>query len=138
VFRAYANGQRRAESSADVDPQEKTIMKRIIVAFAGVLAVVASPIVAGAHNAGHVFLPDGTCLLIGSFRSAPLVGQDRTQLDLIPETTNPPFDEFGVSFVGANGQTPIFPGTNCSVGAPAGASLQDANGVPTFADISYK
>jgi hypothetical protein len=120
------------------DSQGETIMKRVIVVFAGVLAGMAMPMVASAHNAGHIFLPDGTCLLIGSFHDAPLVGQDRTQLDLAPETPNPPFDEIGVSFVGHNGQTPIFPGPSCSVGAPEGASLQDANGIPTFAEMSFK
>ena len=57
-------------------------MKRVIVVFAGLLAVMALPLVATAHNAGHIFLPNGTCLLIGSAHNAPLVGQDRTQLDL--------------------------------------------------------
>lgn len=113
-------------------------MKRVIVVFAGLLAVMAVPMVATAHNAGHIFLPDGSCVLIGSFHEAPLVGQDRTQLDLAPETPNPPFDEIGVSFVGHNGQTPIFPGGSCKLGAPGANSLQDASGIPTFAAISYQ
>ena len=113
-------------------------MKRVIVVFAGLLAVMALPMRATAHNAGHIFLPDGSCLLIGSGHDAPLVGQDRTRLDLVPETPDPPFDEIGVSFVGHNGGTPIFPSHFCGLGAPAGASLQDASGVPTFAEISYK
>jgi hypothetical protein len=50
-------------------------MKRVIVVFAGLLAVMALPMVATAHNAGHIFLPDGTCLVIGSGHDAPLVGQ---------------------------------------------------------------
>jgi hypothetical protein len=65
---------------------------------------------ADAHNAGHFFLPSGACHEIGSFRDAPIVGADRHQLDLVPETPNPPFDEYGVSFVGYEGNTPIFPG----------------------------
>lgn len=113
-------------------------MKRVIVVFAGLFAVMALPMVATAHNAGHIFLPDGTCVVIGSGHDAPLVGQDRTQLDLVPATPNPPFDEIGVSFVGHNGQTPIFPGESCQLGAPGGDSLQDASGIPTFAEISYK
>ena len=113
-------------------------MKRVIVVFAGLLAVMALPMVATAHNAGHIFLPDGRCQLLGSSHDAPLVGQDRTQLDLVPETRNPPFDEIGVSFVGHNGQTPIFPSENCTLGAPAGASLHDAIGIPAFAEISYQ
>lgn len=113
-------------------------MKRILVVFGGIVAVMAVPMLATAHNAGHIFLPDGTCQLLGSFHEAPLVGKDRTQLDLVPETPNPPFDEIGVSFVGYHGRTPIFPGASCSPGGPAGDSLQDADGIPTFADISYK
>lgn len=82
----------------------------------GLLAVAASIgslLVAGtaqAHNAGHFFLPDGTCHAIGSFNDAPLVGADRTQLDLIPETPTTPFDEYGASFAAFQGNTPIFPG----------------------------
>lgn len=118
-------------------------MKRVIVVFAAVVAVMALPMVASAHNAGHIFLPDGTCLLIGSFQEAPLVGQDRTQLDLVPQTTNPPFDEFGVSFVGynslvGNAGTPIYPGTNCALGAPGADTVQDAIGVTVSVEISYE
>ena len=113
-------------------------MKRVIAVFLGVVAVMALPMVATAHNAGHIFLPDGTCQLLGSFRSAPLVGQDRTQLDLAPETPNPPFDEIGVSFVGHNGGTPILPGGFCGRGASQGDSLQDASGIPTYAQVSYQ
>jgi len=113
-------------------------MKRVFGVFACVVAVMALPLVASAHNAGHIFLPDGSCQLLGSFQEAPLVGQDRTQLDLAPATPNPPFDEIGVSFVGHNGGTPIFPSGNCSLGAPAADSLQDASGIPTSAEISYQ
>ena len=93
--------------------------------------------VATAHNAGHIFLPDGRCQLLGSSHDAPLVGQDRTQLDpfLRPAT---PHSTRSVSFVGHNGRTPIFPSENCTLGAPAGASLHDAIGIPAFAEISYQ
>jgi hypothetical protein len=74
------------------------------------VTAIALPGTAVAHNAGHVFLPDGTCQEVGSFRTAPLVGQDRTPLDLVPQTPNPPRDEYGVSFVGFHGNTPIRPG----------------------------
>ena len=60
-----------------LDPKEETIMKRVIVVFIGVLAVMALPMVVSAHNAGHIFLPDGTCVLLGSFQEAPLVGAGR-------------------------------------------------------------
>ena len=112
-------------------------MKRALIAFIGVLAVVGIPAVVRAHNAGHIFLPDGTCLEIGSFREAPIVGQDRTQLDLVPETPNPPFDEYGVSFVGHGGNTPISPG-RCPVSAPVVTAVQDSSGVPDFASISFQ
>lgn len=113
-------------------------MKRVIAVFVALVGVMALPMVATAHNAGHIFLPDGSCQLLGSFRDAPLVGQDRTPLDLVPQTPNPPFDEYGVSFVGHGGGTPIFPGGNCNLGAPAAESLLDASGIPTFAEISFE
>lgn len=65
---------------------------------------------ASAHNAGHQFLPSGACQELGSFRDAPTVGADGHTLELVPETPTVPFDEYGVSFVGFNGSTPIFPG----------------------------
>lgn len=87
------------------------ITTRRLGALGAVLAVMLlAPMPAAAHNAGHIFLPSGECLNIGSFREAPLVGSDREQLDLVPQTPNPPFDEYGVSFVGFHGNTPIFPG----------------------------
>ena len=59
---------------------------------------------AAAHNAGHIFLPSGACLEIGSFKESP------GDLDLIPETPDPPFDEYGASFAGTQGRTPIIAG----------------------------
>ena len=78
-------------------------MKRAAIVVVGATAMIVMPIAAMAHNAGHVFLPDGRCQEIGSFREAPLVGQDRTQLDLIPG----PQDQYGVSFVGSSHLTPV-------------------------------
>jgi len=80
--------------------------KRLLAAAAALLAVLAFPGGAFAHNAGHIFLPDGSCREVGSFREAPLVGQDRTQLDFVPGGG----DQYGVSFVGTSGGTPILPG----------------------------
>lgn len=85
-------------------------MKPPLVLLGTIVAVLAIPVVAAAHNAGHIFLPDGTCLELGSFKDAPLVGQDRTRLDLAPETPYPPYDEIGVSFVGHWQRTDILPG----------------------------
>jgi hypothetical protein len=86
------------------------VLRRLapLAALAG--AAFAFVLPAQAHNAGHFFLPNGTCQQVGSFTDAPLVGADRTQLDLIPSTPNPPFDEYGASFASAQGSTPIFPG----------------------------
>jgi type IV secretory pathway protease TraF len=67
----------------------------------------ALPAATMAHNAGHFFLPDGSCHAIGSFRTAPLVGPDKVVLDLIPAT---PQDEIGTSFAAFQGSTPILPG----------------------------
>lgn len=75
----------------------------ISVGVAGLVLVLP----AGAHNAGHFILPDGTCHQVGSFIAAPLVGQDKTPLDLIPTT---PQDEYGTSFAAFQGNTPILPG----------------------------
>ena len=36
------------------------------------VSVFALPALAAAHNLGHVFLPDGACLEVGSAREAPL------------------------------------------------------------------
>jgi hypothetical protein len=76
---------------------------------AALVGLTFTPAVAIAHNLGHLFLPDGRCLEIGSGREAPLVGPDKEQLDLIPGTPLPR-DEYGVSFVGAARDNLIFPG----------------------------
>lgn len=65
---------------------------------------------AQAHNAGHFFLPDGSCHEVGSFKDAPLVGPDRTELDLIPATPTDPYDEYGASFAAFQGQNALLPG----------------------------
>ena len=82
------------------------------VAAAAAFGALVLPVGAGAHNAGHFVLPDGTCHEVGSFRDAPMVGPQgsKTQLDLIPETPNPPLDEYGASFAAFQGTTPIMPG----------------------------
>jgi hypothetical protein len=84
-------------------------MKHRYFVFAALVGLMFTPLPAIAHNLGHLFLPDGTCLEIASGREAPLVGRDKEQLDLIPETPLPR-DEYGVSFVGAARDNLIFPG----------------------------
>lgn len=76
------------------------------------LAPLAAALPASAHNAGHFVLPGGQCLNVGSFKDAPLIGPEgsKVELDLIPETPNPPYDEYGASFAAFQGATPILPG----------------------------
>jgi len=112
-------------------------MKRSFVILAAAVAAIAMPIVAAAHNAGHLTLPDGSCQEVGSFREAPRVGADRTQLDLVPQTPNPPRDEYGVSFVGFWGNTGIRAGA-CPAAAPVSSSTAGTSGIPEFAVISYQ
>jgi hypothetical protein len=111
-------------------------MKRSFVIVAGILSVLALPFAAAAHNAGHLFLPDGSCQQVGSFKEAPFVGPDKIQLDLVPQTPLPR-DEYGVSFVGFGRGTPILPG-GCPAVIPAGGVAQDPDGIPDFAAISYQ
>ena len=109
-------------------------MKRTFIVFAGALAIVALPIIATAHNAGHIFLPDGSCQNLASGRHGPLVGQDKTPLDLMPETSR---DEFGVSFVGASGRgnSPVLPGF-----CPAAATVSPASSFNALegTEVSYQ
>jgi hypothetical protein len=72
-----------------------------VLASAASAAVALAAAPALAHNAGHIFLPSGKCLEIGSFKESP------GDLDLIPETPDPPFDEYGASFAATRGSTPI-------------------------------
>lgn len=81
--------------------------RRVAIAVAAVTLALTAALPAAAHNAGHLTLPDGTCHEVGSFRHGPLVGADRTRLDLIPAT---PMDEYGASFAAFQGNNPILPG----------------------------
>jgi hypothetical protein len=115
------------------------MLRKVWITF--LVTVFAVPAAANAHNVGHIFLPDGTCQEVGSVKEAPLVGKDRTQLDLVPETANPPRDEYGTSFVGFWGRTPIFPG-RCPVvtGASSTSALIGAspNSGPATAPASSR
>ena len=70
-------------------------MNRSILVAVGAIAAITVPAgLAGAHNAAHFFLPDGTCHGVGSNKDAPIVGAGNPnqspgfnlegQLDLIP------------------------------------------------------
>jgi hypothetical protein len=84
-----------------------TLRRSAAILAVALIAALAGALPAGAHNAGHVFLPDGTCHEVGSFLPAPLVGSEKVALDLIPAT---PQDEYGASFAAFQGDTPLLPG----------------------------
>ncbi|MEK2477118.1 hypothetical protein [Streptomyces noursei] len=80
------------------------------------LTALAAPS-ASAHNAGQVTTPDGQCVTVGSVKEAPVVGQGApqttsgNQLDLYSNPVNgsDTSDQFGTSYVAAQGGTPIQP-----------------------------
>lgn len=88
-------------------------MRKLALLAAVTVAAVGAPS-ALAHNAGHIILPNGTCLEVGSNKEAPDVGEpapgDLTtgQLDLIPGSG----DQYGARFAATRGNTPVLPG-NC-------------------------
>lgn len=94
------------------------MFKRKLFVMALILAVLSSLLIAGiasAHNAGHIILPDGTCLNVGSLKPAPFVSEsnphvntttDPGRLDLIPGRG----DQYGARFAAERGNTPILPG----------------------------
>ena len=89
--------------------------KRLSIAAAvgglAALSLMAGP--AGAHNAAHFYLPDGTCHEVGSNLSAPFVGAGNPnqnsagQLDMIPG----PGDQYGARWAAENSPR-LLPG-NC-------------------------
>ena len=94
------------------------MIKRKLFIIALVLAIASSLLIVGiaaAHNAGHIFLPDGTCLSVGSFKESPDVSDsnpnlnattDPGRLDLIPG----PGDQYGARYAADQGKTSILPG----------------------------
>jgi hypothetical protein len=80
-------------------------MRRVVVLLIAAAAFLVFGVASGtAHNAGHFVLPSGECHEIGSFKESP------HGLDLIPESPNPPFDEYGATYAAFQGNTPILPG----------------------------
>ena len=88
----------------------------VLVIGLSALALGASP--AGAHNAAHFYLPDGTCHEVGSNKDAPIVGAGNPnqspgsnnqpgQLDLIPGNG----DQYGARWAAENSPR-LLPG-NC-------------------------
>ncbi|HYZ89608.1 MAG TPA: hypothetical protein VE620_09960 [Myxococcales bacterium] len=88
-------------------------MRKLALLFAALAAAFAAAPASG-HNAGHIILPDGTCLDVGSNKEAPVVAAPAPgnlatgQLDLIPGSG----DQYGARFAATRGNTPILPG-NC-------------------------
>ncbi len=93
--------------------------KRLSIAAAisglAALSLAAGP--AGAHNAAHIIFPDGTCLEVGSFKDAPIVGagnpnqspgsdNEPGQLDLIPGNG----DQYGARYAADQGNSRLLPG----------------------------
>ena len=81
----------------------------IAVACAAILASTA-----GAHNAGHVILHDGTCIDVGSGNPGPFVSPnnphintttDPGRLDLEPGNG----DQYGARFAADQGQSAVLP-----------------------------
>ena len=68
-------------------------MKRATPAAAGAVIARAMPAGdAGAHNAAHLILPDGTCHEVGSNKDAPIVGAGNPN-------QIPPLDNFPVNSI---------------------------------------
>jgi hypothetical protein len=91
-------------------------MRKLALLAAALVAAFGGASSASAHNAGHIVLPDGSCLEVGSNKEAPIVAAPAPgdlvtgQLDLIPG----PRDQYGARFAANQGNTPILPG-NCPV-----------------------
>jgi hypothetical protein len=83
-------------------------MRRItfLVAAAALVAALALPAVASAHNRGLVWLPNGDCVQVGSLKSVfvPAFG---TFLDLDPADGPYPLDEYGTSFAASQGNSAL-------------------------------
>jgi hypothetical protein len=76
-----------------------------LLAAAAALAVsFALPSIAAAHNRALVWLPDGTCVQVGSIKSV-YPGPDKdTQLDLDPDADG---DNIGASYAALQGNSAL-------------------------------
>ena len=63
------------------------------------------PAAVSAHNRGHLVLPTGECITVGSEKSVTL--PDGTLLDLRLETPYNVADEYGTAFAAEEGQSAI-------------------------------
>jgi hypothetical protein len=94
---------------------------RWYITLAAVAAALAAAAPVGAHNAGHVILPDGRCIDVGSGREAPYVSPsnpnvntttDPGKLDLEPGSG----DQYGARFAADQGQSQVLPRFCAEVG----------------------
>lgn len=87
-------------------------LRRALVALAVIALLLLTVSSTFAHNAGHIILPDGRCINVGSLKEAPFVPATNPnqnadgQLDLIPG----PGDQYGARYAANQGSTPILPG----------------------------
>lgn len=88
-------------------------MRRIAM-LAGLVAALAAAAPVSAHNAGHVVLPDGSCIDVGSGKNAPYVSPnnphvnattDPGRLDLEPGSG----DQYGARFAADQGGSALQP-----------------------------
>ena len=84
----------------------------VIALLIGLFVTLMSVTVASAHNSGHIILPDGQCVNVGSLKEAPIVGDKNPhqlpnrQLDLIPGSG----DQYGARFAAEQGNSAVLPG----------------------------
>lgn len=85
----------------------------LLAAVAGTALAAAAP--TAAHNRGHVILPSGACLEVGSGKEGPPVPaqnpnrNDLGQLDLVPGLSPDTGDQYGARFA-AERSPAILPG----------------------------
>lgn len=87
----------------------------VIAVVTALLVTMLVASVASAHNAGHIFTPDGRCQNVGSLKESPDVSDsnpnlnttsDPGQLDLLPGTG----DQYGARFAATRGNSAVLPG----------------------------
>ena len=76
-------------------------MKQLVIALVVAAILALSTSVALAHNAGHIHLPTGECVDVGSGKHA----HNPDQQDKIPG----PGDQYGARWAAEQGNTPIWP-----------------------------
>jgi len=75
--------------------------KRMTIAILTMASLTLGGSVALAHNAGHIHLPNGECVDVGSGKHGPTEHQDKDP--------NQPGDQHGARHAADQGKTPIYP-----------------------------